>query len=391
MADSDRYSDYVETVRRVLGPSADKALNSPAWTAMGATLRRAQNDGHDVPTFLSRTLAATDLSTARDVAALLTYRMQRELTAPAAGAAQTTLPPSAARRPGPTAATIAEPAAGAALWRERPFGALSDEDLATETTTALDSGRRGAILARAAEEKAATAIETARSRSGPAARAVEERYREMNARVDDLRAVTDAMGEFEGLQRRRLEEQARLIAVRERLSQRSWLGLRQAVRGQERGRLMAEEQELDTSVQTTIPVRLAELDRLLPKLEHAAGPAVLRAGVYREWELMTRTISHLRDTARTSDVADAQRQQEEASRLKEWASDQADRHASLEQEAGTRATMTPQRAAQERAGREAHAAREAERAAARSASREDSEAYAPAAAERAEETQHRSV
>lgn len=361
MASTDPYNEYVEPVRRALGPYADAALNSPAWGALGATLRHAQRDGHDIPTFLSRTVSETDLFTARDVAALLTYRLQRELaqSAPAPTASASAEPTS--RIPAtavPLAAAAASAEAG--LWRERQFGGLTDEDLATELAAALDQGRRGAILAREAQGKATTALEVARSSRGPASQSLEQHYRQLTERTDAMQRLVAVDQEYASLRLNHNHEEisGRLAATEYLLEQRRWFGTRMAVRGEERGRLQVEADRLRTSLDTT-PQRLAELDKQWSELEKAAGPAVTRHTAYTEWTTMERTLPQLRDTARTSDVGDAQRRADDADRMRGWAQDQAERHTGLDQEITLRAGMRPERAAQERAGRTRAAAESA--------------------------------
>ncbi|GAA4156421.1 relaxase/mobilization nuclease domain-containing protein [Actinomadura keratinilytica] len=69
-----------DAVRAALGGRAEEVLNDPAWPALAAVLRQAEQAGHPAATVLAEVAAERSLRDADSVAAVLTWRVQRWLT-----------------------------------------------------------------------------------------------------------------------------------------------------------------------------------------------------------------------------------------------------------------------------------------------------------------------
>jgi len=356
MAD-DRYEQYEEVVRRVLGARADQAISSPAWSALGATLSRVERAGYDTFGVLGRAYNdGAGVRNARDVSALLTWTINREIPRPDPAAPPTApeesrtaaVPPARAAAPAPPAAD------GIPAWQDRPFGTMADAALQAGIAEVRAEATRAAVVARESRDSATTALEVARSQRGPAATALDERHGQLTERVQAMDALARLDREYRevrdagGFGDQAADVlRARLAVAEARYNERTMFGLLNAVRGEARAELADRIAQLSNYIEDTGP-RLAELDSRRAPLERAAGPANTRGAAYSEWQVMDRQLGQLRTAARDSDVADAYQRHREADRLTSWAQDRGERHDQMVTEAATRTSLPPERVSTER-------------------------------------------
>ncbi|GAB3113371.1 relaxase/mobilization nuclease domain-containing protein [Streptomyces calidiresistens] len=74
---------YAATLSSALPEQADRVLGESGWDALAATLSRAEEAGHDIPSLLRKAVEQRELDTAESVSDVLVWRIRRAAALPA--------------------------------------------------------------------------------------------------------------------------------------------------------------------------------------------------------------------------------------------------------------------------------------------------------------------
>lgn len=359
----------VMTQDPALRPHIRRMINDRSWPQLAATLRAAERSGADPAQELARALQSVNIARAREPAALLNWRLTNntplpplsgvwrdrlDAAAPGAAAAPTSAPaptritvtrietppaPTAATPTGPTTPQRAEqrpdpataiPAAPPASWRDRPNGAMTDQQLESRLALTLERGRAAARQGRRAEEQGTAARESALAGRGPLAQALIELQRQGMA----IDAVVTAQRRVQELD----IEVGKALAAYQSADAALATGGRDIPR-----RARADLEQVRGTTETRadqLRAQKAEAERELRRAEAAAPPEARRQEIYTAW--LTREVTFVADlsAAKAADVRDAEFQLSKAAELTGLARDLASEHSALLSEAAVRRALS---------------------------------------------------
>ncbi|GAA2627815.1 hypothetical protein GCM10010411_76280 [Actinomadura fulvescens] len=359
---------FIEAVRDVLGAHAEKVLaDEQRWPRLVATLQRAERDGLPARQALQQAADQLErLDRATSVTALVNWRISKNLDNRERSQGDPPGTRAASRRDGASKGT--SPAAESSPtgdetgkpWFLREFGDLTDRELAERIPQSQTDGIAYSRLARQAKESAEADMQAALARNGPGVRAVTAHHETLNARAEAIGQLTALNSSYRDLLDEERAAREEIRGIQAKLGQRKF-GL-PMFRGHARQRLLARVSDLENTIEQ-IPGRLVALDARRSALEEAAGPEHRREATYREWLTTEAEWPRPLETARLSDIADANQAREIADQLQHRAEEHSQTHEQLLAEVGLRQTMPAKQAAVEAAERTNDRKFRAERAA----------------------------
>ncbi|MFE7194493.1 hypothetical protein, partial [Kitasatospora sp. NPDC057595] len=180
-------------------------------------------------------------------------------------------------------------------WRDRVHGELTDEELQSAHTMAMNEAQQAAAAAEAAAVQAEAKQAEAAAGIGPAAQAVQAQADALQQRAAAVEALAELVPIYEDAGAATVELRARLAAAE--------AGMDARRRGP-RERAAAEAAELRAQLEQANR-RMVELDIQRDKLDRLAGPVGSRAGAAQQWQSTAQALPQMLAQARTSDQQDA--------------------------------------------------------------------------------------
>ncbi|MFE3557334.1 MobF family relaxase [Streptomyces sp. NPDC059193] len=328
------------------GLDADRLTADPAWEALAEALEATEDSGLDATEALRAAVNSGSIEGISSPAAILAWRIDNR--APGAGG-------SSARDSMQAAEAAAEPYAadpvhtpGAGLeasddgsgWTYRMYGHLTEDELNQAIGEAASQAREASIAH--AQAAARAERQTAQLASGQG-----ESEAALMAHADELHTRAEAIAELGTVVESIEQTGVQVIELRSELAALESTPARRRDREARAAQASALREQLAAAQRQGV-----ELDMARERLDRAAGPAVQHPGVMQQWRVMCEQLPQLRETARRSDIENAERSGAAMAALRERARQAAARRDELAAERDLRSALVPDEQREESRQRE---------------------------------------